>query len=197
MDVANPTASRIVDVRSGPASAGDGGSVVVVDAHDHAGATDGGRTGLARISATGTVGRSTWSTTEEGDDVDHSFALVEAALAAPMLRSLMVQTLSLSFLLAAHSSRNDLLQKLYTATVWWLVGRQTTQAYLRHLLLRQLIRLPLSGIPGMIDDGPKASVRRRSPIPGDHPSRSQRGILRQHQTGTVLRLSKTTVPTTG
>lgn len=51
--------------------------------------------------------------------------------------------------LPAQSSRNDTLGWVYTSCVWHIAGQQTTKAYVERLMLPQLMRSRVSGLPGV------------------------------------------------
>lgn len=75
--------------------------------------------------------------------------LIAACLKQPALRSLLVYTVQVVGQLGAHSSRNETLRWLYTSTVWYLAGPRTAYAYVKLLLIPQVLGTAVSGIPGI------------------------------------------------
>ena len=64
-----------------------------------------------------------------------------------MLQSVIVRTLQVIHTVVAQSARNETLTSLYNAIMWHLKGRTMANAYMEHLLLPQLLALPVSGVP--------------------------------------------------
>ena len=92
--------------------------------------------------------------------------LILAALRNPdgelaLLHSLVIRTIQILQSFSAHSSRNETLQWLFTATIWYMKGTLVAQAYIEHLLIPQVFACPIGGIPritGMtvhLDEGSK------------------------------------------
>jgi hypothetical protein len=78
--------------------------------------------------------------------------LIAATLVDPngefaILHSLVLRVIQILLNFPAHSSRNETLHWLFTATIWYMKGPLVARAYIEHLLIPQVFACAISGIP--------------------------------------------------